>query len=376
MLFAVISKFKLERFEMIGATLATFFGAAIVFFTIKAIADKQKIGPVAFWDFCFPREHWRHRSVRLDIVFYFATKVSDRIFSVVPTLIMVGLATFIAGLIDSALPHHLVAKAGLPTIVVLSVVFFLFTDFSNYLTHLLQHKIPVLWEFHKVHHSALFLSPLTTARMHPLGNEFDGLTAAVLTALPVGVAKSIFALSFTQVAVMVATANLAGTLLVLDTLRHSHFPISFGPLDRVLLSPHMHQLHHSAKREHWDKNMGNKLSIWDWMFGTAFAPVKGEPLFYGVGTIEDARGDYSTLVGCYVGPFIKIHQMLRRWAKGQSLTQEDKDAMVLDAPHLGLDGTVAQTASMPARHVVDVKSDPPARPRAVSGAILDSTGSA
>jgi sterol desaturase/sphingolipid hydroxylase (fatty acid hydroxylase superfamily) len=270
--------------------------------------------------------------VRLDIFFYAATKIFDRIFAVVPMLILVGLATLIAGGLDSIFPKHRVAKAGLLTVVALSVIFFLVTDFSNYLTHLLQHKVPVLWEFHKVHHSALFLSPLTTARTHPLGNEFDGLSAALLTALPVGVAKSVFALSFAEVAIMIATANLVGTLLVLDTLRHSHFPVSFGPFDRVLLSPHMHQLHHSAKREHWDKNLGNKLSIWDWMFGTGFAPIKGEPLVYGVGTIEDTRGDYSTLAGCYLGPFAKIHQMAIRWGAGQSLTQADKDAMVLESP--------------------------------------------
>jgi sterol desaturase/sphingolipid hydroxylase (fatty acid hydroxylase superfamily) len=330
MLPALLGKLRLERFEMIGATCATFFGAAIIFFTIAALSGKRKISVRALWDFCFPGEHWRQRIVRLDVFFYFASKVSDGLFAVVPTVVMITLATALSGAINTYWPHHQMAKAGPAMVVALAVVFFLFADFSNFLTHLLQHKIPVLWEFHKVHHSALFLSPLTTARMHPLGNEFDGLTAGVLTAIPVGVAKAFFDLSFTEVAVMVATANTIGTLMVLDAVRHSHFPISFGPLDWVLMSPHMHQLHHSVKKAHWDKNLGNKLSVWDWMFGTGFMPEKGEVIHYGVGTVEDVRGDYATLVGCYVGPFIKVHAMMLRWARGQSLTQAEKDAMTLE----------------------------------------------
>jgi hypothetical protein len=180
--------------------------------------------------------------------------------------------------------------------------------------------------------------------MHPFGNEFDGILAAVLTAIPVGVAKCVFNLSFAEVAVMIAVANFVGTVMVLDTLRHSHFPVSFGPFDKVLMSPHMHQLHHSVKKEHWDKNLGNKLSLWDWMFKTGFKPVRGEPLYFGVGTIEDSRGDYATLVGCYVGPFVKNYHMVVRWAQGKSLTAEEKAAMVLAEPFHAPDRAHAKAA--------------------------------
>jgi sterol desaturase/sphingolipid hydroxylase (fatty acid hydroxylase superfamily) len=329
MFLELLSKLKLERFEMIGVTIAIFFGAGIVFFIFNSIKQNNRISLTAFLNFCFPREHWRHRSVKLDIFFYFAKKVTDKIFAFIPTIIMIWLATNLASYMSLIIPHHLLTKADLPTIVFLSFTFFLFTDLSIYLSHLLQHKIPVLWELHKVHHSALFLSPLTTARVHPLSDEFDWIVGVMLTAIPVGLAKCFFELSFAEVAIMIETANLVGTLLVLDPLRHSHFQVGFGPLDRILLSPHMHQLHHSTKREHLDKNLGNRLSIWDWMFGTAFAPVKGEALIYGVGTIEDVRGDYSTLVGCYLGPFVKIYQMIVRWLRSKSLTQVDDDALVL-----------------------------------------------
>ena len=107
---------------------------------------------------------------------------------------------------------------------------------------------------------------------------------------------------------MAANANLIGTIAVLDVLRHSHFPVSFGPLDRVILSPHMHQLHHSAKLEHWDRNFGNKLSIWDWCFGTVVKPSKDEEFIYGLGNVENQ--DYDKLTGVYFGPIIKIWNLI------------------------------------------------------------------
>lgn len=189
-----------------------------------------------------------------------------------------------------------------------SLVVFLVVDFANYLTHYLQHFVPVLWELHKVHHSATTLTPFTTERMHPLGNMFDGLVAGLLVGVPIGLFSGLFHFSFAEMLLLLANANMIGTILVLDALRHSHFPVSFGQLDRVLLSPHMHQLHHSYRLEHWDKNFGNKLSIWDWTFGTMFAPRRDEEIPVGLGKPEEQ--DYNTLRGAYLGPLWKIYRLV------------------------------------------------------------------
>ena len=54
-------------------------------------------------------------------------------------------------------------------------------DFVTFLTHLLHHRVPVLWEFHKVHHSAEVLTPLTVFRKHPLYNVFEhGMNIAII----------------------------------------------------------------------------------------------------------------------------------------------------------------------------------------------------
>lgn len=320
---------KFTHIPMLAWTLATFFGFGFACLALLAFKERRLLKPHQWCGAFFPAEHWKKGIVRLDILFYFFSKITDRIFAVVPATITVVLAGFVAQQLQRYVPLNAHHVASIPILIALAFAFFIAVDLANYITHLLQHKVPFLWELHKVHHSALFLSPLTTARMHPLGNEFDGLLAAILVSAPVGFAVYYYNLSTGETAAMVVSANLVGTLVVLDALRHSQFPISFGPFDKVLMSPHMHQLHHSTKREHWDKNLGNKLSLWDWLFGTAFAPVKGEPITYGIGTIDDVRGDYATLYGCYIGPLVKIWQMFRRWLHGKSLTQADKDALVL-----------------------------------------------
>jgi sterol desaturase/sphingolipid hydroxylase (fatty acid hydroxylase superfamily) len=169
--------------------------------------------------------------------------------------------------------------------------------------------VPLLWELHKVHHSATFLNPLTTKRMHPLGDMFDGLVAAIFHAAPIGLVMHLYRMNILDAFLLSDTAYVIGSILVLDALRHSHFPISFGIFDRILLSPHAHQLHHSYKVEHWDKNFGNRLSIWDWCFGTMAAPNKGEQFPYGLGKTEDQ--DYNTIYGAYLGPMVKIARLWR-----------------------------------------------------------------
>jgi sterol desaturase/sphingolipid hydroxylase (fatty acid hydroxylase superfamily) len=171
----------------------------------------------------------------------------------------------------------------------------------------MQHFVPILWELHKVHHSATFLNPATTKRMHPLGDAFDDLFAAVVSSFPTGILAFIYHLSIIDLLAMYSVSNTIGTVIVMDPLRHSHFPISFGKLDYVLVSPHMHQVHHSYLLHHWDKNFGNKLSVWDWLFRTGVRPERGEFIELGLGTPENH--DYESFYGVYLEPIVKIKQL-------------------------------------------------------------------
>jgi sterol desaturase/sphingolipid hydroxylase (fatty acid hydroxylase superfamily) len=138
-------------------------------------------------------------------------------------------------------------------IVLLVVVF----DGCNWLVHLAVHRILPLWRFHELHHSQEDLSVLTVFRTHPL------LHVPYLVTLVPGV-------------VLLANGTMSVTVLVLYAafvaLAHSNLRLGFGPLERVVVSPNYHRIHHLLDGPQ-DVNLGFVLTIWDQLFGRAVFPT-------------------------------------------------------------------------------------------------------
>lgn len=125
-------------------------------------------------------------------------------------------------------------------------------DFGFTMLHYAFHRIPFLWKFHKVHHSAEVLTPLTVARFHivefTLQKVSEGLCLGLIFGLfyyllPQGVdLYKVFGLS------------LFGILFsAIGVFRHSHIWISYGFMNYVFCSPAMHQIHHSTEERDWNE---------------------------------------------------------------------------------------------------------------------------
>ncbi len=145
---------------------------------------------------------------------------------------------------------------------------FVFLDFMRFIQHYLMHKIPFLWVFHKVHHSAKVLTPLTLYRVHP----GEILVSMARSSLAVVIPSSLYVYLF-QAPIHgfdILGVNILGFLFNAfgANLRHSHIWMSFGVFEYVFISPAQHQIHHSNKIEHRDKNLGVCLAIWDILWGT------------------------------------------------------------------------------------------------------------
>lgn len=145
---------------------------------------------------------------------------------------------------------------------------FVWDDFLRFFHHWLMHKVPFLWEFHKLHHSARVLTPVTLYRAHPV----ESIMAIFRNSLSLGTSTGIFIFLFGSSFSLWTLLGINGFgflfNLVGANLRHSHIPLSFGPLERLLISPIQHQVHHSKDESHYDKNFGVSLAIWDAFFGT------------------------------------------------------------------------------------------------------------
>jgi sterol desaturase/sphingolipid hydroxylase (fatty acid hydroxylase superfamily) len=186
--------------------------------------------------------------------------------------------------------------------IVITAMLFLSYELGYWFNHWLSHKVPLLWEFHKVHHSAQVLTPLTNFRVHPVYTWIFANILAFSAAIANGIGNFMFGDTAYQYALSDTNIILVLFIHAYVHLQHSHVWISFrGMLGRILVSPAHHQVHHSDNPKHFDKNFGSCLALWDWMFGTLYVPQKErEPLTFGFADRPDAH----TLKGELINPLI------------------------------------------------------------------------
>ncbi|TNE50254.1 MAG: hypothetical protein EP343_08855 [Deltaproteobacteria bacterium] len=189
-----------------------------------------------------------------------------------------------------------------------TIVMLLMSDLGAFVAHWCQHRIAFLWEFHKVHHSATTLSPLTNNRSHPIDLLLIGNVTGLLIGIAVGVAGYLSKSTLDDTTITWINATIVAAPLILENFQHSHIPISFGWLNNVIMSPVMHQIHHSKAPEHLDKNLAQIFSFWDRMAGTMALPKKGEKLEFGID--DDKNDDYEKLWVIYFIPFVRAFQLL------------------------------------------------------------------
>lgn len=167
-------------------------------------------------------------------------------------------------------------------LILFTVLSFVIGDFLRFFQHFLMHKVSFLWRIHSVHHSAEVLTPMTLYRIHPIEmmiSLFRGVLASSLS-----VAIFIFIFRQPVGGLDILGVNALGFIFnfTFGNLRHAHFPISFGVLEYLFISPAQHQLHHSKDENHFDKNFGVALSIWDLCLGTFVKAQKNHTFSFGV----------------------------------------------------------------------------------------------
>jgi sterol desaturase/sphingolipid hydroxylase (fatty acid hydroxylase superfamily) len=260
-----------------------------------------------FFDFLFPKEIILHPSARADALFW-VTKRLIMPFVLFPAGITfvaaVGYATHqaVGGLLHIDAPL-IAGPAGPVTIVLFTITMLLAYDLSYYFYHVAQHRFPILWELHKVHHSAEVMVGITKDRVHPLDDLMNRIWDGVIPGICFGL-WTLVALDPVEVTVFGLNVYVVRNILMMDFVRHTHFKISFGPLNNVILCPHWHQLHHSVDPRHYDKNFGLMFSFWDRIFGTLFVPAPDEDFKFGL-VDRDVR-DYQSLFGLYILPLKKM----------------------------------------------------------------------
>jgi len=266
-----------------------------------------------FFDFAVPHEVIVHPSAKADVLFWVTKK------ALMPLLMLPAGVTFVVavGWATQALlsslfnisPPLIAGEPGPATIVVFTATMLVAYDLSYYLYHVAQHRWPILWELHKVHHSAEVMVGITKDRVHPLDELMNRAWDGVIPGICFGL-WSLFSLNLVELTIAGVNVYVMRNILMMDFVRHTHFKISFGRLNGILLCPHWHQLHHSTDPRHYDKNFGLLFSFWDRIFGTLCVPKPDEDFKFGL--IERDARDYQSLRGLYLMP---LQRMWRRLAR-------------------------------------------------------------
>ncbi len=147
---------------------------------------------------------------------------------------------------------------------------FLLADFIQWNTHRLLHRVPLLWEFHKVHHSVKKMGFAAHLRFHWMETIIYKCALFIPFSM---IGFSIHDLFFLHI---VTTA--------IGHLNHANIPLTYGPLKYIINNPKMHIWHHAydlPQCHQYGVNFGISLSLWDYLFSTNYMPNDGRDIELG-----------------------------------------------------------------------------------------------
>lgn len=275
-----------SSYSLIGLGITVGIAAA---FTLGRRRGKRAVPLRVLIRALLPRRMWRSASGRADAAFALFNIFVGMLLFGWAILGQVQVAAWTAQALSGGFGHlQLFAWPALAVGALATLALFLAYEFAYWLDHYLSHKLPFLWQFHQVHHSAESLSLATIFRVHPVDTIVFYNLVALFTGLTAGVLNYAFGEAAAPFTIGGGNVLLLGTAVLLTHLHHTHFWISFGDRwGRMLLSPAHHQIHHSADPAHYDRNFGNSLAIFDRLFGTLYVPAaKREQLSFGVPELD------------------------------------------------------------------------------------------
>jgi sterol desaturase/sphingolipid hydroxylase (fatty acid hydroxylase superfamily) len=237
-----------------------FFG--VDFFIVNLIVAGLMFAPI--------ERFWPHnRDQRL-----FRTEWREDLFYYLISSMLVQIFTYLALAPSSIINANTVSLAGIRAAIggqpwVLQFVeAMLLTDFVQYWFHRAFHRLPFLWGFHAVHHSAKSMDWLAGARMHFV----EIILLRSVTSLP------LLTFGFLP-SVMQAYVAL---VYIYSGLVHANLKGDFDRFGHVMVTPRFHHWHHGIEREAVDVNFAIHFPLWDKLFGTFHLPPGRWPQGYGI----------------------------------------------------------------------------------------------
>lgn len=221
------------------------------------------------------RAEWRE-----DLFYYLVSSL------LVQVLTFISMAPAIALLAHTHWTSLRAAVGAQPVVLQVIEIMFL-TDLVQYWVHRLFHRVPMLWKFHAVHHSAKTLDWMAGARMHFL----EIIVLRGTTVIPM------YIFGFGAVALHVYIL----LVYIHSSLVHANIGWNFDHIGRFLVTPRFHHWHHGIDKEAIDVNFAVHFPLFDRLFGTYHLPAGQWPSGYGIENHPVPQGYWRQLLYPFQG---------------------------------------------------------------------------
>ncbi len=148
------------------------------------------------------------------------------------------------------------------------ILAFIAIDFQGYWIHRWSHEINIFWNKHIIHHSSEDFN-LACALRQSISSFFNLFTFLLLPAAILGIPQ-------------IVIATLLPLHLFAQFWYHTRHIDKMGFLEKIIVTPSHHRVHHALNKEYLDKNLGQIFIIWDKLFGTFQEELKNVEPVYGI----------------------------------------------------------------------------------------------
>lgn len=148
------------------------------------------------------------------------------------------------------------------------IVAFIAIDFQGYWTHRWAHQINIFWNKHAIHHSSEEFN-LSCALRQSVSQFFNLFTFLLLPAALLGVPAKVIAITLP-------------IQFFVQFWYHTRYINKMGFLEKIIVTPSHHRVHHAINPEYMDKNHSQVFIIWDKLFGTFQEELPEVPAVFGI----------------------------------------------------------------------------------------------
>ena len=195
----------------------------------------------------------------MDMISSLSSGITNVTKSVLEITIAIGIYPFML---------HYLALTTIENTVLVYVLTFIIIDFNGYWVHRWSHQVNLFWNLHVIHHSSEEYN-LACALRQSISAFFNMFTVLLLPAALLGIPEQVI-------------ATVAPLQLFAQFWYHTRHINKMGFLEKIIVTPSHHRVHHAVNPEYMDKNLSQIFIIWDKLFGTFQEELKEVPPVYGI----------------------------------------------------------------------------------------------